>query len=69
MLTYTKRTHRKGASTTVEYMVELNGFPFALLAKFTPAHGGNWYVGLANTMVGGRFATRTEAEQFIEGQA
>lgn len=69
-LTYTKRTQgTNGSAFRRAYNVTRAGVPFALLANFRIEQGGAWYAGLANCKVGGSFATRAEAEDFLEDNA
>lgn len=55
----------KGSAFVKQFNVDRNGVPYAKIAKFNAANGGNWYVGFANSTEGGRFNSYDEAERFV----
>lgn len=55
----------KGSAFVRQYNVTKNGNPFAVVAKFSAAQGGNWYVGFANSTDGGRFNDFVAAERYV----
>lgn len=65
--TITPRRLSLGSPYQRAYSVDRLGEPHALIAQFTPEHGGNWAVTFARSADGGRFATYEAAEAFARG--